>query len=1280
MSIGESTESARGGADQRAYARLPVRLPAEVMLGRATAGRSGEIRDFCRGGMYFAAEFSEQTVSDLQGLPATVRFSLEEDGAKRGYVLQARIARSFLGGLGLAFVDADPNAIRALQHHAEAYQKRAKAGGPRHARRDAVLNDCKSLTQTHLRPLFDAFLNRAEKDLLAKAREVTLSSEQTKLFDALNTLEKARGKLATRFESLLDEHFEQLGEPLAAVERPPEPKDGGLTLVDQSDFEEFLTVSELVARAEPVYEGVLFDVQRRLANLHGAPIDGETNPVGPLAVYHALRAGLADIEVDHVAVEAFFTTYQEVVVDHLHSFYAALNELLEENGFSTDPLPGSEKKPGAARPPKRKAPEPETPPALDADEMLDLPGMDPSGVAPGGPAQGAVPQGSGAPGIPMGAGGAQRQTSMPRGGPTTTGAPGGAPLGGAVQPGVPGGDGFAGGLSPSSGGDGGGSGGGADWLDDFDVPWGAPAPGGVVDNAALEPRVPGGPTGIAPVFAPGGHVGGYVGGHIGGAAKSLFGLARRYAQATPGQPGAAALRKAEPAGPRYSSDDVLTTLDRVAAALPPMGVSGERPALRSLLVDALAADPGGRTLSSDMTDALELVEGLFDAFQADDDLDEVLKPRVSRLEPAVQRAAIVGAQFFTDVDHPVRGFINGLAELNPSAGHDSDAILSGVDRVLDRVAESYLNDASAFETALGQLRVHLDAQRAAIEAEVARVVKMSEDQQSFVRKRRGAGATKDSEQTRTSVTREWELWLERARRMAVGSEIVVTDQPNTSRQKLVWIGDDFSSFVFVDRAGNKSATMSLPELAMQLRRGLVVAYESPTLPLVERSLYAVLHNVHRRIERRATHDQATGLAKRKTFERRLEALYRRAIQTHRDCGLVWLHVPGLGGANEESRDNFGQAVDSILNGLPDGATAGLMDATSVAIAVPDMAVDKLQGAAGRWPRTLADVVPSEDPIGVAVTPLSAGLESLNVAFDSAADAAERAAGDSADAVPLVEDAADDVMDWETLVERTLGEDRLQLRFQRIGSLTDADARPLFELLLGLRDDDGQSIPAREFVKAVEYHGQAAALDRWVFRNALRWMKDERRTVRKSGGFLLKLTGSSLEDDNLAEYLLGQLTESGVPPGKVIIEITESDALSHIAQASRLIRALGEFGCRFVLDKFASGQESHEQLKDLPVEFVKIEGRFVVDLLKDQDNLAVVHSITELARALGVATIAEFVENEFTLIELMRMGVDLAQGHYIEEPRYIENIAESEAIELPDVQSLQDFDPESTITL
>lgn len=249
-----------------------------------------------------------------------------------------------------------------------------------------------------------------------------------------------------------------------------------------------------------------------------------------------------------------------------------------------------------------------------------------------------------------------------------------------------------------------------------------------------------------------------------------------------------------------------------------------------------------------------------------------------------------------------------------------------------------------------------------------------------------------------------------------------------------------------------------------------------------------------------------------------------------------------------------------------------------------------------------------------------------------------------------------VMEWMASINDNLDSDRLWLRCQKISpSDKDNGEKPHYEVLLGVRDEHDEPIPTEEFVRAAEQYNYMPAVDRWVVRNVFRWMADNRRKLAKIAGLAVNLSGRSFSDGSLMNYVIEQFNESKVPPGKVFFEVTETAAIASLSNADEFIRVMKEFGCRFSLDDFGSGHSSYAYLRELPVDYVKIDGVFVKDIGDNPRDYAVVNSINEIAHFMGKKTIAERVENEKILGCLQEIGVDFVQGYGIERPCPLEEL-------------------------
>jgi EAL domain-containing protein (putative c-di-GMP-specific phosphodiesterase class I) len=208
----------------------------------------------------------------------------------------------------------------------------------------------------------------------------------------------------------------------------------------------------------------------------------------------------------------------------------------------------------------------------------------------------------------------------------------------------------------------------------------------------------------------------------------------------------------------------------------------------------------------------------------------------------------------------------------------------------------------------------------------------------------------------------------------------------------------------------------------------------------------------------------------------------------------------------------------------------------------------------------------------------------------------------------------------------------------------------YELLLRMRDEQGQIIAPDVFIAAAERYGLTPSIDRWVITNAFRWLVSEADERERLAMCSINLSGQSLCDDKFLPFVIEQFERSGLDASKICFEITETAAIASYSQANRFINSLKELGCKFALDDFGTGLSSFGYLKHFPVDFLKIDGSFVKEILHDPIDREMVRSINEIGHLTGKKTIAEFVENKELITMLRGMGVDYAQGYGVGEPR------------------------------
>ena len=253
--------------------------------------------------------------------------------------------------------------------------------------------------------------------------------------------------------------------------------------------------------------------------------------------------------------------------------------------------------------------------------------------------------------------------------------------------------------------------------------------------------------------------------------------------------------------------------------------------------------------------------------------------------------------------------------------------------------------------------------------------------------------------------------------------------------------------------------------------------------------------------------------------------------------------------------------------------------------------------------------------------------------------------------------------WKNRIREALEQDRFVLYHQPISDLHN-DQTSRHELLLRLLAPTGEIMLPNTFLPIAESSGLICQIDRWVVYQAIHLIAAA-ASIGHDLQLEVNLSGKSLVDDELLLLIQRELASTGINPASLILEITETVAIANIDRTQKFIRALKQIGCKFALDDFGMGYASFSQLKQLPVDYLKIDGSFIRNLPVDAADQHVVKAIVEFSHGLAKSTIAEFVGDEGTVQLLRCLGVDGAQGYYIGQPRPVTELLEDLAL-LPPV--------------
>jgi diguanylate cyclase (GGDEF)-like protein len=423
-----------------------------------------------------------------------------------------------------------------------------------------------------------------------------------------------------------------------------------------------------------------------------------------------------------------------------------------------------------------------------------------------------------------------------------------------------------------------------------------------------------------------------------------------------------------------------------------------------------------------------------------------------------------------------------------------------------------------------------------------------------------------------------------------------------------------------------------------------------------------------RLAHLASHDALTGLLNRREFERRVTMALVESQYDANNHAVLYVDLDEFKVVNDTcghaAGDELLRQVSALLRPrLREGDTLARLGGDEFGVLLehcapgPALAIaDALRTAIGdfhfQWSQRSFKIGAS-----IGVVNVAGGPETLAGVL-SAADAACYMAKDKGrNRVQVYRPESDEVnlrrgeMEWVNRIHRALAEDRFCLYAQPVSATRgDDESLAYTEVLLRLRDDRGHLVPPTSFIPAAERYHLMPAIDRWVISSAFEIMARQFDAgAAPVGVHAINVSGASIGDDDFLAFVQAQFTRYAIAHASVCFEITETTAVASLSKATQFMATLRALGCRFALDDFGVGVSSFTYLKHLPVDYLKIDGSFVKDMLDDPVNYAMVEAIHRIGHIMGKKTIAESVEHREALSALRRIGVDYAQGFGIAKP-------------------------------
>ncbi|WP_165857431.1 DUF1631 family protein [Marinobacter sp. JSM 1782161] len=1246
--------------ERRASLRRPIKLAAQLQAGNDQVWPC-QITDFCAEGLFirFSGDTDQRlrrVLGDDEQQELVVRFR-GADG-RSTYSLHVRAARIVEGAVGVAFTRSNPEAVDAMLGQCGAGQDQERAHlKPPSERVQFVLHQCAKTVIQHMEPLM--------ADCLPRTIGALKEAAQSALSDQLaNELMDASGLLAGRQRAIWHQMMQALESPLKP-ERQGFPG-SELSLVDKSEFEDWLTIKVMVTKADTMYRGDLLQLRMRLDKLGVGNATGHHNPLGPALICEAFHGSLQHLKASREVEKVCLRVFEQVVLKSLGPLYEALNQILIRHGILPD-LDLS--KYLTDRAPRREAPKPRKP-------------REPSPSGPEASASGASVE-TAPPGMDEGRASSDRFRSYSLSAQTAFATvrnllatlSASRQQQGEIAPRP-----FAPNARPLSAGE---------FQRELQSLQQVPVTTETMAETTLRDRV-------VEQVKTGGDVG------LNDEQQESLDVVDQFFRSVTRSPrlsdGARRqLRQLEVPvlkvvlRDRAFFDDEASPVRGVMNRLAQLGVKGGRvnPVIQRKVDEMIHRISTG--FEQD-TRVFESVQGELD--QLIDRQNLVYRRNVERVAAAAEGAQKVGLakQAVREVlderlgerrlPRAVISLLNGgwrdlmsltwirqgpesqlwqdyLAVLDSlvAYGEDPDANVNLPE--LLRIIQDGLASISSNHMPSAQIRDELKAFLVKRDPATTEWV-------DYPREEKPAPASPDSanERQRRSLQR----WIGRAQRLRAGDWLRNQENPDDPFYiRLVWVAREFSRFVFVNHQGMRVVELELEPLARQLQQGILVPDAQYERPLVDESIDRMVKQVYDQLSWVSTHDELTGLLSRREFERVLEQHLTRPGEVSESLVLIDLRQFRL--LNDTAGykcgdDTLAKVSECLRQNLDDESPLARLEGNQFAFLCPTESAD---GVA----RTLVDAIEQLDltfngrryhlSACAGLAPVLPALVTAERWLRAAEEATKRAKqqGNGKIATYVLDARTHSQQEQIAAKVASLGNldaEPVLLRCQKMIPLHQETRMPTqYEILISMYDDAGNLITAAEFVRMAERYNRMQAVDRWVVGHMLDALRDTSSGASKLGGVCINLSGYSLNDESLLEFIYEKLSEKDAPIERFWFEITEAAAIHNLQEVADFMEEMKELGCRFCLGNFGSGPTSYEYMRTLPVDLIKLAGAFTRNVSRSEADRAMVRSMVDMAHYTGREVIASQVEDRATLDTLCSLGVDYAQGYVIEKPQLLDNV-------------------------
>ena len=1211
----------RSGRERRAYPRYPISIEAQLM-GSGQGTCAVIIKDYCIGGMYI-----ELISGDLLGNQANhyspnmgdvldVITNVQKNGHDTQLSFKSKVMRLEKDYLGISFIDPDLSVVQTLHKFVSTMRKQGAAttnedfgttqtefNGKSSAQ---IITEAHQLVANELKPLMEKFHNSVSEYFFAAAKETFDMAKQNALFESLGILENNKNKITESFAKSYENKIKGYSPANILHEDQEEEKDislESLSLVEEDELDNWLSISSIINNVDADNRDELSKIERRASALYQVKINKRNNPFGPAIFAQAFQDAIEAIEIKHAVKLVCYTTFRDVYLSMAAKLYESLNQFFIDNDVLPKLKFKIEHSAGSGASASNAATESEDQ-EFEEEEYIPEDNYQPDSPA-------GVRGGSGA-------GSVARET-----GGHTTSAQTFAPVNRGIN---------IAGSSPQQG-------------REFVSSMHHPAPSGESQGGLLD------------VFG------------------DLRGLQQNLQQVQEGVPSdqiasSSAMTEA-PGGVVVQSFTPSELLDALSSQqLTGYDYASQSDSsqldLNEKIQQILAAKGGAenKVISPREGQVIDVASNVFSSLMSDFQVAKSIRPWIKQLEVPVLKMAVLDNDVFTEPSHAVRQVINKISELeilaNSDDAEEQEAVTKAFDWLVKVINEDFDGTPKVFERIAQQLDILIKIQDKTFDKNIKTVV------DEFL---------KEDEEAEDEVVIDTEdEWARRVSRLEEGDWVLFdafSEKP--TRLKVGWVARHKGKFVFVNVLGKKEKVYKADELIALFKQGETISLGESDEPAMDRAQYSMLQKLHKQLLFQSAHDQLTGLINRREFEHDVEKAIDDAKISNGKHSLCYIDLDKFNVINNSCGYAGGDALikeiaeilkkhltkNSVLSRLGGDEFCILLcgHGTDEALEVIEEILAELNEYRFVWEDKRLSVAMSAGL--VVIKGHGQTVSKVMQAAESSCGVAKEIGGHRAQIyheghARLTKRNAE--IEWAGKIDHALDQDSLHLRCQRIMPLaTDDTYHDHYEILLGITDELGKQSSLQEFITAAENYKRMAELDRWVIKKSFKWIAEHRTELDHVSSFSINLSGHSLNDLGLMEFVMKQMRDTNVPIGKICFEITETLGIASLSDAADFIKRFKTTGCQFSLDDFGSGMSSYGYLKSLPVDYLKIDGVFVKDMASNPNDYAVVKSISEIGHFMGKKIIAEYVQDDETIQLLQDLGVDYAQGYGIEKPCKLDEI-------------------------